>query len=167
MAAHASAIDGGHIHPIDTVQWVAENQDWTFERISDDQIAIALEGQWRTYSITLCWDDADEMLYLICSFALTPLEGRVSELNECVHRANEACWSGNFNFWSKEKLMLYRYGLILTGGQPVTIEQIDTMIAHAFNDSERYYPSFQLAAWGDGSVGDIMDVAALDTVGSA
>ena len=41
------------IHPIDLVESVAEYNDWDFDRIADDQIAMAVEGQWRTYSITL------------------------------------------------------------------------------------------------------------------
>ena len=42
----------GDIHPIDLVESVAEYNDWDFDRIADDQIAMAVEGQWRTYSIT-------------------------------------------------------------------------------------------------------------------
>ena len=43
------------IHPIDIVEHIAEHHDWDFDRIGDDQIAMAVEGQWRTYSITLAW----------------------------------------------------------------------------------------------------------------
>ena len=41
------------LHPIDIVEHLAEHHDWDFDRIGDDQIAMAVEGQWRTYSITL------------------------------------------------------------------------------------------------------------------
>ena len=43
------------IHPIDIVENIAEFHEWDFDRIADDQIAMAVEGQWRTYSITLAW----------------------------------------------------------------------------------------------------------------
>jgi len=43
------------IHPIDIVEHLAEHHEWDFDRIGDDQIAMAVEGQWRTYSITLAW----------------------------------------------------------------------------------------------------------------
>ncbi len=43
------------IHPIDIVENLAAFNDWDFDRISDEQIAMAVEGQWRTYSITLAW----------------------------------------------------------------------------------------------------------------
>ena len=33
------------IHPIDIVEHLAEHHDWDFDRIGDDQIAMAVEGQ--------------------------------------------------------------------------------------------------------------------------
>ena len=33
------------IHPIDIVEHLAERHDWDFERIVDDQISLAVEGQ--------------------------------------------------------------------------------------------------------------------------
>ena len=33
------------IHPIDIVEHLAERHDWDFDRIADDQIAMAVEGQ--------------------------------------------------------------------------------------------------------------------------
>ena len=32
------------IHPIDLVEHLAEHHDWDFDRIHDDQIAMAVEG---------------------------------------------------------------------------------------------------------------------------
>ena len=48
------------LHPIDIVEHLAEHHDWDFDRVADDQIAMAVEGQWRTYSITLAWSPQDE-----------------------------------------------------------------------------------------------------------
>ena len=55
------------IHPIDVVETLAAHHDWEFDRISDEQIAMSVEGQWRTYSLTLAWSAYDETLRLICS----------------------------------------------------------------------------------------------------
>lgn len=34
------------IHPIDLVEHLAEHNDWEFDRVADDQIAMAVVGQW-------------------------------------------------------------------------------------------------------------------------
>ena len=64
------------LHPIDMVETIAEHHDWEFDRVGDDQIAMAVEGQWRTYSITLAWSHYDETLRLICTFEMTRRRSR-------------------------------------------------------------------------------------------
>jgi hypothetical protein len=70
------------IHPIDIVETLAEHHDWEFDRIGEDQIAMAVEGQWRTYSLTLAWSARDETLRLVATFEMEPPAGREAELYE-------------------------------------------------------------------------------------
>ncbi|CAN0587365.1 unnamed protein product, partial [Ectocarpus sp. 12 AP-2014] len=104
------------LHPIDLVEHIAEFNDWDFDRIAEDQIAMAVEGQWRTYSITLAWSAYDETLRMICTFEMEPPEARLPALYEGLNRVNDQCWAGAFSYWAEQKLMVYKYGLVLTGG---------------------------------------------------
>ncbi len=155
------------IHPIDIVEHIAEHHDWDFDRVADDQIAMAVEGQWRTYSITLAWSHHDETLRLICTFEMEPPEDRLPQIYDTLNRTNDMCWAGSFTYWEAQRLMVYRYGLVLAGGQSATPEQIDTMIATAVMSAERYYPAFQLVAWGDRTPADAMQVAIAEAYGRA
>lgn len=155
------------IHPIDIVEHIAEHHDWDFDRVADDQIAMAVEGQWRTYSITLAWSSHDETLRLICTFEMEPPADRMPAIYEVLNRANDMCWAGSFTFWEAQRLMVYRYGLVLAGGQVATPEQIDTMIAMAVMSAERYYPAFQLVAWADRAPEDAIQVAIAEAYGRA
>ena len=155
------------IHPIDIVENLAEYHDWDFDRIGEDQIAMAVEGQWRTYSITLAWSGYDETLRLICTFEMEPPEDRLPQLFEVLNGVNDQCWSGAFTYWKAQKLMVYRYGLVLTGGQMASPEQIDTLISAAVMSAERYYPAFQLAVWGDQSAEAALQVAIAEAYGRA
>ena len=58
------------IHPIDIVENIAEHKAWDFDRIAEDQIAMAVEGRWRSYSITLAWSAYDETLRMVCTFEM-------------------------------------------------------------------------------------------------
>ena len=84
MAVSEQFIANEDIHPIDLVEYIAEHHEWEFDRITDDQIAMAVEGQWRTYSITLAWSPYDETLRLICTFEMEPPEDRVPALYETL-----------------------------------------------------------------------------------
>ena len=155
------------IHPIDIVEHLAENHDWEFDRIGDDQIAMAVEGQWRTYSITLAWSGYDETLRLVCTFEMEPPEDKLPLLYELINAMNDQCWAGAFTYWPEQKLMVYRYGLVLSGNQMACPEQIDTMITAAVLSAERYYPAIQLMVWGGRSPKDAMQVAIAEAYGRA
>ena len=155
------------LHPIDLVEHLAEHHDWDFDRMGDDQIAMAVEGQWRTYSITLAWSGHDETLRMVCSFEMEPPEDRTDGLDELLNSMNDACWAGAFTWWAEQKLMIYRYGLVLAGGQSATPEQIDTMIGTAVAAAERFYPAISMLVWSGKTPKEAMQVAIAEAYGRA
>ena len=118
------------LHPIDIVENIAQFNDWDFDRVTDDQIAMAVEGQW-------------------------------------LNAVNDQCWAGCFSYWEEQRLMVYKYGLMLAGGNIASAEQIDTMITAAVLSAERYYPAFQLMAWTDRSAKDALQIAMAEAYGRA
>ncbi|WP_343081105.1 YbjN domain-containing protein [Ostreiculturibacter nitratireducens] len=155
------------LHPIDLVEHIAEHHEWDFDRVTEDQIAMAVEGQWRTYSITLAWSPQDETLRLICTFEMEPPEEKLPALYELLNRTNDMVWSGAFTFWAEQRLMVWRYGLVLAGGQVAGPEQIDRLIVQAVMAAERFYPAFQLAAWSDKTPEESLEIAIAEAYGRA
>jgi hypothetical protein len=155
------------LHPIDIVETLAAHHEWEFDRVTDDQIAMAVEGQWRTYSLTLAWSAQDETLRLICTFEMEPPETRMAALFDVLNRCNDLVWTGAFTFWEEQKLMVWRHGLLLSGGQCATPDQIDRLIGAAVQAAERFYPAFQLVTWADRSPADAMKVAIAEAYGRA
>ena len=155
------------IHPIDIVETLAEHRDWDFDRVADDQIAMSVQGQWRSYSLTLAWSGGDETLRLICTFEMDPPAARLPVVMELLNLINDQGWAGGFGYWTDQRLMVWRYGLILSGGQIAAPEQIDTMIRAAVAACERYYPAFQLAAWSERTALDSLQVAIAGAWGRA
>lgn len=167
MSLAEDFLSGDEFHPIDMVETLATKHAWEFDRVTDDQIAMAVEGQWRTYSLTLAWSDYDETLRLICTFELEPPQGRITALYDVLNRCNDMVWTGAFTYWEEQKLMVWRYGLALTGGQAVAHEQIDRLISDAVTAAERFYPAFQLVGWGDRTPAEAMKVAIAEAYGRA
>lgn len=167
MALSEDYLDTGDIHPIDVVENLAQAYAWEFDRVADDQIAMMVEGQWRSYSITLAWSDHDETLRLISTFEIDPPAGREGALYDLLNRINDQCWTGAFTFWREQKLMVWRYGLVLAGAQVAAPEQIDRMIGAAVSVAERFYPAMQLACWGEETPEAAMKVAIAEAYGRA
>ncbi|KAF0676621.1 YbjN domain-containing protein [Profundibacterium mesophilum] len=161
-------LDGAEaFDPIDIVESIAARHDWEFDRIADDQITMSVEGQWRTYALTLAWSSADEMLRLISTFEMEPPEDRLPQLYELLNLTNDQCWAGAFTYWADQRLMVWRYGLALDGGQVADPEQIARMISAAVSAAERFYPAFQLATWGRRTVDSSMKIAICEAYGRA
>ena len=155
------------LHPIDIVETLAEHHAWEFDRVTDDQIAMAVEGQWRTYSLTLAWSAADETLRLICTFEMEPPEDKLAGLYDVLNRCNDMVWTGAFTYWADQKLMVWRYGLCLAGSQYASPEQIDKLISSAVMAAERFYPAFQMVSWADHTPAQAMKVAIAEAYGRA
>ncbi|MDP2738709.1 MAG: YbjN domain-containing protein [Pseudorhodobacter sp.] len=160
-----SSIDD--LHPINIVESLAEGHDWEFDRVTEDQIAMAVEGLWRTYALTLTWSAQDETLRLICTFEMEPPEARLPELYDLLNRCNDMVWTGAFTYWREQRLMVWRYGLALAGGQIAGSDQIDHLIASAVMAAERFYPAFQLVAWADKPAATALQIAIAEAYGRA
>lgn len=167
MSLTEDFLSSDDLHPIDIVETLAEHHAWEFDRVTDDQIAMAVEGQWRTYSLTLAWSAQDETLRLICTFEMEPPEGTLPGLLDVLNRCNDMVWTGAFTYWVEQKLMVWRYGLVLAGGQIAGPEQIDRLISSAVMAAERFYPAFQLVGWGGKTPADAMKVAIAEAYGRA
>ena len=167
MSAAEFYIFSESLHPIDLVETLAEHHAWDFDRMNEDQIAMAVEGQWRTYSVTLALDPYDNMLRLVCTFEMDPPDSAMPALYETLSRANDMVWSGAFSFWDSQRLMVWRYGLLLGEDQPAGIEQIERMIRSAIMAAERFYPAFQLVAWADHTPEAALRMALAEAVGRA
>lgn len=167
MAQIDEFIASSEIHPIDIVEAVAAHHDWDFDRMADDQIAMVVEGQWRSYSLTLAWSAREEVLRLICTFDMDPPADRLPLLYETLNLANDQVWDGGFTFWSQQRLMVWRYGLVLAGDSVASTEQIDQMIGSALIACERFYPSFQMVGWGNSSPSAALDIALGEAYGRA
>ncbi|MDO5613588.1 MAG: YbjN domain-containing protein [Paracoccus sp. (in: a-proteobacteria)] len=155
------------IHPIDVAETVVSARDWSFDRIAQDQITTEVQGQWRTYSLTLAWSPRDHVLRLICTFDMDPPAKRLPAVYETLNLANDQVWDGNFTYWPGQKLMVWRYGLVLGHDAQAAPEQIDTIVNSAITACERFYPSFQLTAWGNAEPLAALDIAMGEAYGRA
>lgn len=167
MAQIVQFLHSDDIHPIDIVESIASQHEWDFDRVGDDQISMSVEGQWRSYALTLAWSARDEVLRMIASFDMDPPAHREAALYHALNLTNDQVWDGGFTFWTEQRLMVWRYGLVLCGQNIAAPEQINRMVRSAIDSCERFYPSFQLVCWGDVAPSAALDIAMSEAYGRA
>ncbi len=155
------------LSPIDLVEDIAALRSWDVDRLDEDQIAMAVEGQWTTYSLSLAWFDPEEILRMACTFELNAPKGREIELLKALEAANDRLWIGGFNHWADQNLIAFRYGLALHGGAGATSEQIEAMLRGAVESCERFFPVFHLVAHQGATSELALGTAWLEAAGQA
>ncbi|MGE0603755.1 MAG: YbjN domain-containing protein, partial [Xanthobacteraceae bacterium] len=74
---------------------------------------------------------------------------------------------GHFDLWSEEGLVMYRDGLVLSGGAEASGRQCEALLENAVSAAERYYPAFQFVIWAGKNAREAMDATLFETAGEA
>ena len=64
-------------------------------------------------------------------------------------------------------MLLFRNGLILSGGVEINDAQCETLIRMALEACERYFPAFQFVIWAGKSAEEAIQSSLMETAGQA
>jgi hypothetical protein len=154
-------------HPVDMIEFVADSNDWSFERSADDEIAMIVQGHWTDYHVSFSWMEANEALHFSCAFDLRIPEARLNEINKLVTLINGDTLMGHFDVWNKADSVIFRQSLLLSGGLEPTTRQVEVMLSSALETCEVYYQAFQFVVWSGVNAQAAIDAARFETVGEA
>ena len=154
-------------HPVDMIEFVADSNDWSFERSADDEIAMTVEGKWADYHISFSWMEEFEALHFSCAFDLKIPDARLAEVNKLVTHINGDVLMGHFDVWQRADMVIFRQSLLLSGGLEPTGRQVETLLSSALDTCEAYYQAFQFVVWSGMSAQTAVAAVMFETVGEA
>ncbi len=154
-------------NPIDRVERLAEQQHWSFDRPSDDEVLMTVSGGWCDLNLSLSWRSDLEALMVACTYDLRVPMTRREEVTRLINQINAQLVHGHFDYWSETGHIMYRNSLILAGSAEANDAQCETLITLGIDNSQRYYPAVQFVVWGGQSAGQAMSSALLETCGEA
>jgi hypothetical protein len=154
-------------NPLEHVEMLAACNDWPLSRTGEDEAHIAITAGDAGLQLTINWREDTESLYVACMFDMRVPAVRASETARLVQQINERLLMGHFDFWRSEGLVLYRNGLLLTGGAQATEAQCESLISLAIQACERHYPAFQFVAWAGKSASEALRACLFETAGEA
>ena len=155
------------IHPVDTVEALADDNKWSFERAGEDEIAILVAGVWTDYNVSFSWMEDFEALHVACAFDMRVPEKRVVETMRLMSLVNEQMLFGHFDLWLQDGSVMFRHAVPLAGGAEANESQIECLLSSALNSCERYYQAFQFVVWAGRTASEALDSVLFDTVGEA
>ncbi|MFA7428862.1 MAG: YbjN domain-containing protein [Rhodospirillaceae bacterium] len=161
-----AALTHGLIHPIDLIEQLATGRDWTFDRRSDEEMAVEAPGQWCDYGLYFAWSEDLNALHFSCAFDMRVPPKYRPAIYELLALLNERLWIGHFSLWQEEGLPMFRQTL-QAGPKGPDRRAVEDLMEIAVAECERFYPAFQFVIWGGKSATDAIAAAMLDVAGEA
>jgi hypothetical protein len=155
------------LNPLDIVERIASINDWTFERIGDDEITLIIGGRWADYQVSFTWMTNIEALHLACAFDLKVQERRRAEVQQLISLINEQLWIGHFDLWLRDGMVMFRHALVLAGGAEPSSQQCQALFSTALEACEGYFPAFQFVVWAGKAAREALDATMFETSGQA
>ena len=166
MPSLVSAL-GQATNPLDQFEELAMINEWMVERDGDDEVSMIIEGGWADLHLCINWHRELEGLHLACTFDLKIPQARREEVGRLAALINEQLYFGHFDVWRREGVVLFRNGLLLSGGAQASSDQCESLIRIALDSCERYFPAFQFVIWAGKRAEEAMQSSLLETVGEA
>ena len=154
-------------NPLDVVERMATTQQWSFERVCEDEVTIAVRGNWADYQVSFTWMHDVEALHLACAFELKVPERSKAEVQHLVPMINTQMWLGHFDLWLTDGLVMFRCTHLLSGGVDASHRQCEVLLSAALDACERYYSAFQFVAWSGEGAREALEAVMFETAGSA
>ena len=154
-------------NPLDRVERLAEAYQWAFDRTTTSEVMMRIEGGWSDLTVSLTWRDDFEMLHVVASSDAKVPQPKRPELARLVGLINEQLLTGHFELWASDGSLIFRNGLLLSGGAEANDAQCETLIRFAVETCERYFPAVQFVVWGGRTAEDALESSLLETMGEA
>lgn len=157
-------------NPIDVIEQLASGRDWSFDRRSDEEMAVEVPGQWCDYGLYFAWSRDLGALHFSCAFDMRVPPKVRPAIYELLALLNERLWIGHFSLWQDEGLPMFRQTVQTGSVEPAATPGkriLEDLMEIAVAECERFYPAFQFVIWGGKSAKDAIAAAMLDVAGEA
>ena len=154
-------------HPLDVVERCATVNAWTFERIGEHELSLAIDGRWCGYGLWFCWEAELDALMMSCAYDMKIPDDRRPAVHELLAVVNERLWVGHFDVFSRDSVPAFRHALLLRGLGLPTDEQLFDLLDVTISECERFYPAFRYVIRGGKSPAEAVQAAIIDAVGEA
>ena len=153
--------------PIGAITTIAEEREWAFDQRNDKELSAQIPGGYCDYTLYFSWNEELQCLHFTCALDIRVPSEKRTTTNDLLGLINEKLWLGHFSLWADEGTPMFRHALLLHGFTVIPNDMIDTLVATAVSECDRFYPAIQHLLWGGKTPTEALECAIIDTVGEA
>ncbi len=154
-------------NPLDIVEMLAGQNEWPYERANDEEITVAVSGEWCDFHIRYFWVAEEKLLQAAGMLDVRVPDGKKALILETINLVNERLAMGHFAIWTDDNTLIFRHSNMVSSEHDVTANTCEKITSAILAESNKYYPVFQFVLWAGKSPDEAIQSALLDTVGEA
>ncbi len=160
--------DNANINPLDSVEDILSNHNWTYDRTNQEEIIVEVAGKSCNYRLLFVWQEHMNALQLCCQYDLQIKPDNIQVAATALMDMNSALWMGHFEL-SKGNLSPHfrQTCLIHEHDHKAGYGQIEDLVDISLIQCERYQSVFYILAENDNVDAEMLSFAMMETAGES
>ena len=160
-------IENIHLNPIDIVEEVIYEKNWSFSRADDYELVADIASKFCQYRLYFTWSENVRAISFTITFDLKYPQSKLIKAYELIGLINEKLWLGHFDITSKNGIPAFRHTILSNSDIEFLHKKLENLVDIAIYESEKYYPSFQQVLFDDIEPAESLLFAEFEVIGSA
>jgi|GEM_PF-1565404 len=148
-------------------EFLAEENEWRYERVNNNLVLMVIEGNWRIYTLSVSVNQQNKIMQLTCSFDLNPRKNREKKLYQIINRINHRTPSGTFFVCDEFEQCVFRDQIPLIAMPQIKWKNLSGLLNYAVNSCDQYFPALQLVNYGEDNIDLALAMAITEVMGTA
>lgn len=155
-------------NPLDSVEEILSANNWSFNRMTDEELMVQVQGKKCEYSIFFIWQTDMDTLQFCCQYDLNISKDNMENAIRVLHDVNRTLWLGHFDFMQDSGIPSFRHTCLYRGMKGnFGSEHIEDLVDISLAQCERYYPVFSLLSQGQDIHEQSLLLAMMQTAGTS
>ena len=155
------------LNPIDIVEEVIYEKNWSFSRADEYELVADISSKWCQYRLYFTWSENIKAISFTITFDLKFPQNKIGKAYELIGLINEKLWLGHFDITSKNGIPAFRHTILSNADSDFLHEKLENLVDIAIYECEKYYPSFQQVLFDELEPSKSLLFANFEVLGSA
>ncbi len=155
-------------NPLDSVEEILSANDWTFDRMNEDELTVHVSGKMGHYKMMFHWQEEFSAMQFYCLFDLDIRGDALDLAAKTMSSINSDLWLGHFDLRRNTATPCFRHTSLFRGmTQTSGADHLEDLVDIALSECERYYPVFDMLSKGLPARQADLKLALMDVAGQS
>lgn len=155
-------------NPLDNVEEVMTMNNWSYSRMSDDELMVQVTGKHCDYRLFFIWQEDLNAMQFCCQYDMSVKAANMHNAGKVLMHVNENLWMGHFDIPSETKTPSFRHTSLMRGvNSNDQTSQIEDLLEISFAQCERFYSMFHFLCHSEIANDQMISLALMETSGEA